>query len=56
MLTKKLIEDFSSFDFDIVVPILLKKSFTFLLGGLIGTGPFFKEIGGNGIALTNFLL
>ena len=36
------------------VPILLKKSFTFLLGGQIGTGPFFKDIGGNGIALIIF--
>ena len=25
---------------------------TFLFGGQIGTGPFFKEIGGKGIALT----
>jgi hypothetical protein len=35
-----------------VVPILLKKSFTFLFGGQMGTGPFFKDIGGSGIALT----
>ena len=35
-----------------VVPILSKKFFTFLFGGQIGTGPFFKEIGGSGIALT----
>ena len=34
------------------MPILLKKSFTFLLGGQIGTGPFYKDIGGSGIALT----
>ena len=33
------------------MPILLKKSLTFLLGGQIGIGPFFKEIGGNGMAL-----
>ncbi len=38
------------------MPILLKKSFTFLLGGQIGTGPFFKDIGGNGIALIIFAL
>ena len=35
-----------------VEPILLKKFLTFLFGGQIGTGPFFKDIGGNGIALT----
>ena len=29
---------------------------TFLLGGQIGTGPFFIEIGGKGIALTIFAL
>ena len=50
---QKLIEDFSFF-ISTVVPILLKKSFTFLLGGQMGTGPFFKDIGGNGMALTNF--
>ena len=27
------------------MPILLKKSLTFLLGGQMGTGPFFKDIG-----------
>ena len=32
----------------------LKKIFTFLLAGQIGTGPFLREIGGNGIALTIF--
>ena len=37
-----------------VVPILLKKSLTFLLGGQIGTGPFPKDIGGKGIALIIF--
>ena len=52
---QKLIEDFSFF-ISTVVPILLKKSFTFLLGGQIGTGPFFKDIGGNGIALIIFAL
>jgi len=31
---------------------LLKKFLTFLLGGQIGTGPFLRDIGGNGIALT----
>ena len=30
---------------------MLKKLLTFLFGGKIGTGPFFKDIGGNGIAL-----
>ena len=39
-----------------VVPNLLKNAFTFLFGGQIGTGPFFKDIGGKGIALTNFAL
>ncbi len=29
-----------------------KKFLTFLFGGQIGTGPFFNEIGGKGIALT----
>ena len=52
---QKLIEDFSFF-ISTVVPILLKKSLTFLLGGQIGTGPFFKDIGGNGIALIIFAL
>ena len=37
-----------------VVPILLKKFFTLLLGGQIGTGPFFNEIGGKGMALRTF--
>ena len=37
--------------FSIVVPILSKKALSFLLGGQIGTGPFFNEIGGKGIAL-----
>ena len=36
------------------MPILLKKNFTCLSGGQIGTGPFPNEIGGNGIALTIF--
>ena len=52
---QKLIKDFSFF-ISTVVPILLKKSFTFLLGGQIGTGPFFKDMGGNGIALIIFAL
>ena len=50
-----MIEDFS-FLISTVVPILLKNSFTFLFGGQIGTGPFFNEIGGKGIALTIFAL
>jgi len=33
---------------------LIEKFFTFGLGGQIGTGPFFNDIGGNGIALTIF--
>ena len=48
---QKLIDDFS-FLISIVVPILLKKFLTFVLGGQIGTGPFFNDIGGKGIALT----
>jgi len=36
------------------VPSLSKKFLTCLFGGQIGTGPFFKEIGGSGIALTIF--
>ena len=39
-----------------VVPILLKNSLTFLFGGQIGTGPFFNDIGGKGMALTIFAL
>jgi len=46
-----LIDNFSFF-ISTVEPILSKKFFTFLFGGQIGTGPFFKDIGGNGIALT----
>jgi len=38
------------------VPILLKNFFTCLFGGQTGTGPFFIEIGGKGIALTIFAL
>ena len=38
------------------MPILLKKFFTWLSGGQIGTGPFPNEIGGSGIALTIFAL
>ena len=34
----------------------MKKSLTFLFGGQIGTGPFLREIGGSGIALTIFAL
>ena len=41
-----------SFLISIVFPILLKKFFTFLLAGKIGTGPTPKEIGGKGIART----
>ena len=39
-----------------VVPILSKNALTFLLGGQIVTGPFFKDIGGKGMALTIFAL
>ena len=35
-----------------MVPTLSKNAFTLLLGGQMGTGPFFNDIGGNGIALT----
>jgi len=35
---------------------LLKNFFTCLFGGQIGTGPFFNEIGGKGIALIIFAL
>jgi len=48
---QKLIDNFS-FLISIVDPNLSKKALTFLLGGNIGTGPSFKEIGGRGIALT----
>ena len=51
ILDQKLIESFS-FLISTVEPILSKKILTFLFGGQIGTGPFFKDIGGNGIALT----
>ena len=34
-----------------VVPSLSKKFLIFLFGGNNGTGPFFNEIGGSGIAL-----
>ena len=50
---QKLIDSFS-FLISIVVPILSKKLLTFLLGGQIGTGPFLRDIGGSGIALTIF--
>ena len=50
---QKFIDDFS-FLISTVVPNLLKKALTFELGGQIGTGPFFNEIGGRGIALTIF--
>ena len=53
-MAQKLIDNFS-FLISIVDPILLKKFFTFLLGGKIGTGPFFREIGGRGIALVIFV-
>ena len=36
------------------MPKLLKNLLTFEFGGQIGTGPFFNEIGGKGIALTIF--
>ena len=52
---QKLIEDFS-FLISTVVPKLLKNFLTLIFGGQIGTGPFFKEIGGKGIALTIFAL
>ena len=38
------------------MPILSKNSLTFLLGGQIGIGPFFIEMGGKGIALIIFAL
>ena len=34
------------------VPNLLKNALTFRFGGQIGIGPFFRDIGGKGIALT----
>ena len=43
-----------SFLISTLVPSLLKKFLTFLLGGKTGTGPFLNEIGGSGIALTIF--
>ena len=52
---QKLIEDFS-FLISTVVPKLLKNFLTLILGGQIGTGPFFNEIGGRGIALTTVAL
>ncbi len=45
-------KDNFSFLISIVWPILLKKFFTDLLFGKIGTGPTPSEIGGKGIALT----
>ena len=50
---QKLIDNFSLLIW-MVEPIWSKKSFTFLFGGQIGTGPFPNEIGGKGIALTTF--
>ena len=50
---QKLMDSFS-FLISIVEPILSKKFLTFLFGGQIGTGPFFNDIGGKGIALTIF--
>ena len=41
---QKFIDDFS-FLISTVVPKLLKNALTFELGGQIGTGPFFNEIG-----------
>ena len=52
---QKLIDDFS-FLISTVVPSLLKNVFTFAFGGQMGTGPFFNDIGGYGIALTIFAL
>ena len=48
---QKLMDNFS-FLISTVDPNLSKKALTFLLGGHIGTGPSFNEIGGKGIALT----
>ena len=50
---QKLIEDFS-FLISIVVPRWLKKFFTLILGGQMGTGPSLNDTGGSGIALTIF--
>jgi len=50
---QKFIDNFS-FLISTVVPKLLKNALTFEFGGQIGTGPFFNEIGGSGIALTIF--
>ena len=38
------------------MPIWSKNILTFLFGGQIGIGPFFKDIGGKGIALKIFAL
>ena len=43
-------DDFS-FLISTVVPSWLKNFLTFRFGGQIGTGPFFKDIGGKGMAL-----
>src|SRR5210317_11175 len=48
---QKLIDNFS-FLISTVVPKLLKNFFTLAFGGQIGIGPFLREIGGNGMALT----
>src|SRR5210317_1571926 len=48
---QKLIYNFS-FLISTVVPKLLKNFLTFAFGGQIGIGPFLREIGGKGIALT----
>ena len=50
-MAQKFIDNFS-FLIAIVVPILSKKDLTLLFRGQIGTGPFFKDINGKGIALT----
>ena len=52
---QKLVNNFS-LDTSTAVPKWLKKNFTFLLAGQIGTGPFLNAIGGKGNALTIFAL
>ena len=47
---QKLVKSFS-LDISTTIPKWLKKEFTSLFGGKIGTGPFLKEIGGKGKAL-----
>ena len=50
MLPRNFLKNFSLL-ISTVVPILLKKFFTCLSGGQIGTGPLPIAIGGSGIAL-----